>query len=388
MKVLMVTPFYYPVLGGSETQIENLSLELNAIGISTDIMTFSLNKLGNPLPFGKTEKINGLTVIKIPAVNPLPPKLHHNKINFMVNFIPGKFAHILDEYDVIHFHNETDLSFPAFSYAISKPKVFHLRCLNVTYFIFKRNFVCRHMLKNIADIYIAQSAYVSRLLLDLGMPKGRIRIIPNGIDTSKFKPGNKERSENTLLYVGRIEEYKGLHILLKALECVSTPVRLSIIGPLVRDPTYYKKVFDLINKINEKTRHKVTYLGPKRPEEILEYYQTASIVVVPSLSESFGNVVLEALACETPVIASKVGGIPEIINTGESGILVPPGDYTKLAEAIESLLNDGHVREKIGKEGRRLMVEKFSFESVVKKILDIYNELMCCYDLAAGTTSR
>ncbi|MEM5866904.1 MAG: glycosyltransferase family 4 protein [Candidatus Aenigmatarchaeota archaeon] len=380
MKVLMVTPFYYPVLGGSETQIENLTLKLNEVGILTDILTLNIDKNGKPKPFWKTEIINGLKVIRTPAFNPFPSKLHHNKFNFMVNFIPRKFAHILDEYDVIHFHNETDLSFPVFSYAVRKPKVFHLRCLNVTYSIFKRNFLCRRLLKNIADIYIAQSAYVSHLLLDLGMPKSRIRIIPNGIDTSKFKPGNNERSENTLLYVGRIEEYKGLHILLRALEHVSSPVKLLIIGPLVGEPSYHRKVFDLIDKITKKTSHEVSYLGPKKPHEILKYYQTASIVVVPSLSESFGNVVLEALACETPVIASNIGAIPEIINNYESGILVPSGDHTELAEAIQFLLNDEDVRRKMGREGRRQTIERFSFESVVKKILDVYNELKCYYD--------
>jgi glycosyltransferase involved in cell wall biosynthesis len=376
MKVLMVTPFYYPVLGGSETQIESLSLKLKKAGTPTDIMTFNLNEKGKPLPFKKIEEINGLKVIKIPAYYSLPSKLHHNKTNFMVNFIPRNFNQILDEYDIIHFHNETDLSFPFFSYNVKKPKIFHLRCLNVTYSIFKRNFVCRYMLKKAADVYIAQSNYVSRLLIELGIPSGRIKVIPNGIDIFKFKPGNYEKVENMLLYVGRIEEYKGLHVLLKSLEYVHERVQLVIIGPFVGESSYHKEVISLITKINEKALHKITYLGPKKPHEVLDFYRSASIVVVPSLSESFGNVVLEALACGTPVIASNVGGIPEIIRNWENGILVSPGDYAKLAEAIQFLLDNRDVRKKIGDKGRRLAVEKFSFESTVRKLLKVYNSLL------------
>jgi len=376
MKVLMVTPFYYPILGGSETQIENLSLKFNEIGLPTDIITFNFNEAEQLMSFEKIEKINGLKVIRVPAFNILPSKLHHNKINFMVNLIPRKFTQIFEEYDILHFHNETDLSFPVFSYSVKKPKVFHLRCLNVTYPIFKRNFICRRLLRNIADIYIAQSKYVSSLLMDLGIPSSKLKIIPNAINVSAFKPGKQGRISNMLLYVGRIEEYKGLHILLKSLEHICKPVQLSIIGPFVGEPSYHQKIVKLITKINEKTVHKVMYLGPKKPQEILGYYQTASIVVVPSLSESFGNVILESLACETPVIASNVGGIPEIITNYKNGILVPPGNDVKLGEAIRFLLSDEDTRRRFGKQGRKTVVEKFSFDATVKELLEVYNKLL------------
>jgi glycosyltransferase involved in cell wall biosynthesis len=372
----MLTPYYYPILGGSETQIENLSLKLNEVGVSTDIMTFNFDEAGKPLPFRKIEKVNGLNVIRIPAFNPLPSKFHHNKINFMINFIPRNFAHILHEYDILHFQNETDLSFPVLSYTVNKPKVFHLRCLNVTYSIFKRNFVCRHLLRNIADVHIAQSKYVSQLLRNLGIPNSKIKVIHNAVNTSMFKPGSRERAENRLLYVGRIEQYKGLHVLLRSLKHIHNPVQLLVIGPLVGEINYHKIVIKLITEINEKTNHKVTYLGPKKPHEILEYYQTASIVVVPSLSESFGNVILETLACETPVIASNVGGIPEIISNYENGILVPPGNDVKLAEAIQFLLSNQDMKEKLGRQGRLHVLENFSFEVTAKKLLEIYNKLL------------
>jgi len=375
MKILMITPFYYPIIGGSESQIENLSLKLNKMGLSTDIVTFNFNESIKPVPFSKVEKINGLKVIKISAFNFLPTLLHHNKINFMVNFVPKGLTKILKEYDILHFHNETDLSFPFFSYKIYKPKVFHFRCLNVTYPIFKRNFVCRRLLGKIANVYIAQSRYVSSLLLDLGIPEGKIEVIPNAIDVSIFKPEG-EKVDNRLLYVGRIEEYKGLHVLLKSLRLVRVPVQLLIIGPMVGEAYYHKKIMTLVAELNNKTSHKVVYLGPKKSRELLKYYQSASVVVMPSLSESFGNVILESLACETPVIASSVGGIPEIINSYENGILVPPNNEVKLAEAIQYLLNDEYIRRRLGRCGRKLVIEKFSLEVITQKLLSVYNRLL------------
>lgn len=369
----MITPFYYPIIGGSETQIENLAINLNKMGMLTDIVTFNFDEMMRPLPFKKIERINGLRVIKTPAFDFLP--IRHNKINFMVNFIPRKFIQILNEYDVLHFHNETDLTLPVFSHKIRKPKVFHLRCLNVTYPIFKRNFVCRHLLRKIANVYIAQSTYVSHLLLDLGIPNNKIEVIPNAIDVSIFKSVG-EKAKNRLLYVGRIEDYKGLHVLLKSLRLIRVPVELLIIGPMVGEPNYHRKIMRLITEISEKTVHKVVYLGPKKSRELLQYYQSASVVVMPSLSESFGNVILESLACETPVIASSVGGIPEIISSYENGILVPPNNEVKLAEAIQYLLSDEDIRQRLGRCGRKIVMEKYSLEVVTQKLLGVYKKLL------------
>jgi len=371
----MVTPYYYPVIGGSESQVENLSLKFNEMGIPTSIVTFNFDESMRPMPFSKIEIINGLKIIKVSAFNFLPTSLHHDKINFMVNFVPMNLTQIFKEYDILHFHNETDLTFPVFSYKICKPKVFHLRCLNVTYPIFRGNFICRHLLRKIADIYIAQSKYVSRLLLDLGIPEDKIEVIPNAIDISIFKP-KEQKANNRLLFVGRIVKYKGLHVLLKSLRLVQVPVELLIIGPMVGEPDYRQKIMKLMAEVNNRTAHKIVYLGPKKSHELLQYYQTASVVVMPSLSESFGNVILESLACETPVIASSVGGIPEIISNYENGILVPPNNEVRLAEAIQYLLSDEYVRRRLGRHGRKLVIEKFSLEVTTQKLLSVYNRLL------------
>jgi glycosyltransferase involved in cell wall biosynthesis len=164
--------------------------------------------------------------------------------------------------------------------------------------------------------------------------------------------------------------------LLKSLNYLETPIQLAIIGPLSWDSAYNEKLMMLIDKVNKKSIHKVIYLGAQEPKEIVKWYQKASVFVLPSLSESFGIVNLEALSCETPVVASNTGGIPEIVHNHKNGILVPPCSSVELARGIQYLLDNQEVRKKFGKEGRRWVVENFSSEITVKKLLQIYKEMI------------
>lgn len=380
MKILMVTPYYFPVIGGTESSIKNLSAKLNEIGVPTDVMTFNFTRVRAKalIPFWreKTEEINGVKVIKIPAFNLLPWPMHSDKINFMINLIPGRFANHLKNYDIIHFHNDVDLSFPFFSYLVDKPKIFHCHLLSTTHNFYRRNFISRRIFRNVADIYIAVSKYVVKLFVDLGIPRTKVRLLPNGIDVNRFRPNRESKIENLLLFVGRLDPYKGLHFLLKSLGYLEKPVQLVIIGPLVRYRAYNKKILTLIREINEKTIHKVMYMGAQKPNKIIEWYQKASIFVLPSLSESFGIVNLEALSCKTPVIASNVGGIPEVVRDHKNGILVPPGNVAKLAQGIQYLLDNDEIRKKFGEEGRKLVVKDFSSEILMKRLLQIYKEMI------------
>jgi len=114
MRVLMVTPSRYPIKGGAEPVVKNLPIKLNESGTQTDIMTFNMNKKWSPCWRTKREKLDGLNVIKIPALNWYPLE-HSNRITLGINLIPGIFRNYLKEYYIIHFHGE-DLTFPVFSF--------------------------------------------------------------------------------------------------------------------------------------------------------------------------------------------------------------------------------------------------------------------------------
>lgn len=370
MKALMVTPWYYPTIGGTEAMVENISVKLNEMGISTDIMTFNIDRMGKPIRQRKIEKINGINVIKIPSSDLSLTRM------FRVRFIPGRFVNILKNYDIIHFHNDVDLSFPAFSYFVAKPKIFHCHCLDITYYIYKQNFLSKYIFKNVADIYIAVSKCLVKLLVNLGIPRTKIRVVPNGIDVKRFQPRRETKIENLLLFVGRLDPKKGLPTLFESLNYLEAPVQLVIIGPPSYDAKYSKKILTLAKKVNAKTIHEVRYIGVQEPEEIVTWYQKASVFVCPSFSEPFGIVNLEALSCETPVVASNVGGIPEVVRNHENGILVPPNDAVKLAEGIQYLLDNAEIRKKFGEKGRRWVVKNFSSEIVIKKLLQIYKNMI------------
>lgn len=372
----MVTPSYHPIIGGTETNVRNLSIKLNELGVTTDILTFNMNKQWKPLWRNK-EEVDGVKIMKIPALNVLS-KIPINPLRRLlrVNVIPDlRFIKRLSNYDIIHFHDEEDLSFPLFSFLTKKPKIFHVRTLPSNFGFYKKNSLSRLVLRSVADFYISQTNYNRDLLVNLGISIKRITVLPNGIDTQKFKPNTNKKINNLILFVGRLGREKGLHVLLNSLKCIDIPVRLVIIGPKA-DYKYFERIMKLIRKQEEKGIHKIEYLGSLEHNKLVEWYQKASVFACPSFMESFPTANLEALSCETPVVASKIGGIPEQVKDKVNGILVPPNNSEKLAYALKRLLTDKQLRETYGKEGRRTVKHFFSSDQVIKKLIKIY-EMMC-----------
>jgi len=376
MKVLMVTPSFYPIIGGTETNVWNLSCALNRRGVRTDIMTFNMDAKWMPIWAERQEIVDGIKIMKISAFN-LFSKLPVNPLEKLmkINNIPNlRFEKKACDYDIIHFHDDVDLSFPIFSIFVKKPKIFHIRTLTATYEFYKKNRLCRFILRNIADLYISNSNHNKNSLVDLGIPIERIRVLPNGVDIKKLKPDPNKKIDNLILFVGRPSERKGLHVLLKSLKYLKTPIRLVIICPYSKSK-YFEKILRLVADQKKSGIHEVEYLGAVDNKDIPEWYQKASVFVCPSFFESFGTVNAEALSCGTPVVASNVGGIPDIVKDGINGILVPPNDPIRIANALEKLLEDKELREKYGKEGRSMVERQFSLDYVTKEIMQIYERM-------------
>jgi len=365
----MVTPSYHPIKGGTETVVRNLSIVLNKKNVHTDIMTFNMDRKWNPRWRGKIEKTDEITVFKIPGLNWLPIT-HSNRNTFGVNLIPGRFTNILKCYDVIHFHS-LDCSFPLFSSLVRKPKILHVHGIDV----FTSYPLNRIILKHITDLYISISRQMTKHLASLGIPKNKIAYLPNAVDTSIFTPqGQKE--DNLLLFVGRITFNKGLHVLLESLSYLKNSVRLIIIGPSEWDLKYHQDMLKLMEKENQKGKHEIRYLGAMEQADVIKWYQKASIFILPSFAEGFPVTILEALSSETPVIATSVGGIPEVVKNHENGILVSLNDSTSLAEAIQYLLQNEEIRIKFGHEGRERAIKDYSLEAVAGKLCKIYKKLI------------
>jgi glycosyltransferase involved in cell wall biosynthesis len=366
----MISPSYFPIEGGAETVIHDISNKLsNKKGIQTAILTFNIDRKWCPRWRGRIERNNGITVYKIPALNWFP-LTHSDRITMGVNLIPGRFRKILVKYDILHFHGG-DLTFPLFSLGVKKPKIFHFHGFSPEFY--KRYFISRLILKNIAHTYICLTNTMKKELIEIGIHEDRIRVLPNGIDTNIFHPQG-EKEENLILFVGRVCREKGVDTLIRALAYLKTPTNLTIIGPKDWNTRHFSEILELIRKENKKGKHKIEYFGAKTREKLIEYYRRASMLILPSLREGFPMVILEALACETPVIATNVNGIPEILQNNECGIIIPPNNSQKLAEAIQFLLDNKEKRIKFGRKGREIVEKHFSIDAIVEKLCKIYDE--------------
>ncbi len=365
----MMTPGYYPITGGTEAMVRELSSRLNNTGISTDIMTFNMDKKWKPKWHSEIGFEGKSKVFKIAGLNWFPPSTA--RINQNVFLLPTKYTNLLKNYDLIHYH-EAEFSFPLSSHFVNKPKILHLHGISHEYF--KRYPLSRKIMCNSADLFLSITKQIKKELVDLGIPDEKILYFPNSVDTCQFYPKG-EKAKNVILYVGRLTPDKGLHVLLKSLKLLRNSVELIIIGPEDWNHNYHNMLMSLINSENARGKHAIKYLGRVSKECLISCYQKASIFVLPSFDEAFGIVILEALACETPVVATRAGGAPEALSEGENGLLVPPNNAEKLSEALDLLLDNDKLREDFGKNGRSWVENNFSFEILLKRLTNIYQQL-------------
>jgi len=374
MKVLMLTPSYDPIIGGTETVVKNLAINLNKIGVETDVMTFNMDKKWEPRWKWEVRDEDGFKVYRIPAFNPCAKMPNLIGYFFKINVIPSpSFRKIIKDYDVLHFHDDVDLTFPLFSCFSQKPKVFQCHTLQETFNSYRTNVACRMIFRKSCEQYLTVSRNTATLAKQLGAK--RVVILPNAANVDKFNFNLQDRENKLILFVGRFERRKGIHVLLNSLDFLETTINLLIIGPHSNDE-YSKEILSQIDRENKKGEHRIIYAGSVSIDNLVNCLQKSSIFICPSLSESFGIVNVEAMSCGTPVIASDIEGIRDIIESGESGILVPPNDPIKLAEAIQFLLDNEYIRIKLGSEGRKKVEREFSWDVIAKRLCEIYEGMV------------
>lgn len=203
----------------------------------------------------------------------------------------------------------------------------------------------------------------------------KLRLVYNGIDTNFFKQdGNVVKEPNSLILVNSGEQsIKGVPYLLKALHLLrnGTDVKLTVVGSPIPGGHYMKLIKEYgLGDI-------ITFTGRITMEELVKYYLSAEVCVVPSLYEGFGLPAAEAMSCKLPVISTRGGALPEVVGRdGDTGILVPTADPGALAAAIKRLLNDEPLRKKIGEAGRKRIETNFTWEQAAKKTLEVYQEVL------------
>lgn len=320
MKILQVCPKYYPSIGGVEGHVKNISERLAK---EHDVTVFACDASGK-LP--KEEEVNGVLVRRFRSFS--PSNAYHLSVEMARHLKKSKF-------DIVHGHNYHAL--PLYFSTNTRAKKFivtphyhghgHTPVRNLLLNLYKpfgsKIFEC-------ADSVVAVSNYEKQLLLkDFGIAETKISVIPNGVDLSEFS--NLEaipREPKTILYVGRLEEYKGVQHVIQALPLLGKDFRLAIVG---KGP-YKGRLVELINRFGLNTR--ISFYQDLPRDELLKMYAAAGVFVLLSQHEAFSIVVAEALAAKTPCIVANTSALKEWIDNKNCFGIDYPIDSDELAQLI------------------------------------------------------
>lgn len=229
-----------------------------------------------------------------------------------------------------------------------------------------------------ADRVVAVSAGMrDDILRHFAVDPGRVVVIHNGIDPERFRRTEAREAlaalgvrEPYVLFVGRITDQKGIFHLLEAAPQLPAGVQLVLCASAPDTPEIEARLRRALPR--HPNVHWIDRMVPV--EQVVQLYSHAAVFVCPSVYEPFGLINLEAMACETAVVASAVGGILEVVEDGKTGLLVPPARPDALAAAIRRLLDDPAQARAMGQAGRRRVEEKFSWASVAERTEQVYRE--------------
>jgi glycosyltransferase involved in cell wall biosynthesis len=239
-----------------------------------------------------------------------------------------------------------------------------------------------------ADIIAAVSSSVKRDLVErYDVDERMIRTVYNGVDVNLFKKIEEPKVEKIkaegkriILYVGHFGFRKGLHHLIEAMKFVKNEYPDSLLICVGGVPPWLGS-FDFLGYLKEITRRKgldgsVIFLDRVKNSDLPSYYSLSEVLVLPSYYEAFPKVLVEAMACEVPVISSSMGGVSDSVQNMINGYLVQYGNVKQISDAIISILSDKRKAREMGRKGREIVVERFTWDKVAERIDSAYKEIL------------
>lgn len=223
--------------------------------------------------------------------------------------------------------------------------------------------------------FVVSRFWKAALKRDFGLES---EVVYNGIDLDRFDPLPGKRSQQpNILFVGGFEPRKGLESLILALEIVHRTVPDAVLRVVAKTGFRGTDSEDWFRVLAERARvaHAVEFHQSVDDDTLLGFYSDCDIAALPSRNEGWGLSLMEAMACRKPVVATRVGGVPELVRDGVDGLLVEPGDVTGLAEAMVRLLVDGPLRSRMGAHAHE-RVSGFSWEEAARVTLGVYRGLL------------
>nr|WP_206439665.1 glycogen synthase [Streptomyces scabichelini] len=240
-----------------------------------------------------------------------------------------------------------------------------------------------------ADAVIAVSGAMREDILGCypALDPAKVRVVHNGIDTSLYQPDHGtdvlervgiDPDRPYVLFVGRITRQKGVPHLLRAVRDIDPAAQVVLCAGAPDTPEIDQEFRGLFQELS-RVRAGVFWIPQMLPRpDVIQLLTHAAVFVCPSVYEPLGIVNLEAMACGTAVVASRVGGIPEVVEDGETGLLVSADDdfEARLARALDSLLADPTAARRMGEAGRERAVREFGWDAVARRTVQLYEELL------------
>lgn len=383
MRIGLVTQAYYPVLGGVTEHVWHLGMELQRRGHEVTVITGGVpHRLLQP--GAATDHDRGLRVLRHGFQIPLMS--NGANIYITVGWKLGRMLQrieVEERFDILHIHSALDPGLPLVaSKSMRTPKVatYHsARQMNgavgekvPTLF---RSVFLDALSKIQVHVAVSRSAedYIHHFF-----PKVKMTIIPNGVDATRFHPlaSRSARPPDeplNILYVGRMDPRKGAKYLFGALPQLERELkgkfRVTVAGT-----GWMSKYYDAYIPLH--LRKRVQFVGYVSPDDLPGYYRSADVYCSPATgNESFGIVLLEAMASGTPVVASDISGYRDVLTNDREGLLVPARSSRHLAEAITALAKDPARRMRMGEAGRQTAL-KYDWRAVTNRIEKVYQQVV------------
>ncbi|MCD6593524.1 glycosyltransferase family 4 protein [Candidatus Bathyarchaeota archaeon] len=374
MRVALCTDYFYPHIGGVQSHVAGLASELERRGHEVAILTKQL----------KTDLLNCFLrvshgkIVYIKPIFPLP-----------IIIVPPKPTDIREVirrggFEIVHAHHAFT---PTSLLSISAAEKLRIPSILTNHTIFIAS-SAKYVWVPASYILYPYRRYINKACLITAVSRAaakfiehfangkEIIVVPNGVDIELFESveKNTQPEKPTILYVGRLAYRKGLQVLVRAMPFILKEfpnARLIIAGKGYMDGF----IRMLIKTLN--LEGNVRMLGFIPDEKLPELYASSSLFVMPSLyCESFGITLLEAMASGRPVIASNVGGIPEVVKDGVTGLLFKRGDAEDLADKIIKVLSDRNLARSLASNAKELVKERYGWPVIADKMEDLYEKTL------------
>jgi len=379
MRVVMLSNSFPPEIGGIQEHVSNLAQTLARQGHQLKIVTVRRNK---------SERVRdtfaGLDVTRVPQLN-LPKTLTTQYLASTTALLIA--MRLRGQADVVHYHTFWPDAFTAFVVNKFVPTVYTAH--ESRFLLMAEQPKSRRWLKLALRPFqgiLAPSTELLEVTRQLGVSSEKSAFIANAVDAGKFRPGVTGETVRArygvpldhclILCPRRLVPKNGLEFLIESLPSIRR--RFSDVSVLIAGDGPERERLEA--RVRELGLHEsVIFAGNQDNDDLPEFYAAADIVAIPSLKEATSIAGLEAMASACAVVATNVGGLPEIIEDGVSGLLVPPRDPEALALAIMRLIETPELRKQLGLAARALVEQKFTWEQVASETTRAYERAIAVW---------